>query len=222
MPSLRIVLGLAAGLSIGCASAPPAPGEGPAATPAATAPLPRSSIAAVLARRAELGLTAEQVTALGAAEAELEVAIDRAMRERPVPPTDARPPPTRSTGPTPGQPGPPGAPGAGVPGMGSMPGMSGSHGGGPASLTPAQGAAPGAIPPGAPGSSGLPGSAPIPAPRPPSPQAQLDRQLDDLDTAAWLKVEPVLSPAQREQAREIAGDYRAARFEARQRQGAAR
>jgi hypothetical protein len=138
------------------------------------------------------------------------------MRERPAPLADPRPPPTRSTGPTPGQ---PGAPGAGMP---SMPGMSGSHGGGPASLAPAQGAAPGAIPAGAPGSSGLPGSAPIPAPRPPSPQAQLDRQLDDLDTAAWLKVEPVLSPAQREQAREIAGDYRAARFEARQREGAAR
>jgi hypothetical protein len=204
----------------GCASTPPAPSAAAAAAPAA--PLPRSSIAAVLAHRNELKLSAEQETRLGAAEAELEVAIEKLMRERHVPPPDARPPPTRSTGPGAPQMGAPmpGTPGgAGSPGMSSMPGMSGSYSGGHGNLSPATGLAPAGATPPLP--QGVPptGAAPRAAP---SPQAQLNQRLDDLDTAAWLKVEAVLSPSQQEQAREFASDYRAARFEARQQEGAAR
>jgi hypothetical protein len=200
---------------LGCATSPATPVPPVPAAAAPAVPLPRSSIAAVLAHRTELALTAEQEARLGSAEASLEVEVERVMRERPVPAAPVRPPPTRSTGPGGPPPGSPGqaafgAPGTpGTPGMSAMPGMTGSYSGGKAALTPGMG--PGSAP-------GGPQSTPAGPRAAPSAQAQLDQQLDDLDTAAWLKVEPVLSPAQLERAREIAGDYRAARFEARRSQ----
>jgi hypothetical protein len=49
-------------------------------------------------------------------------------------------------------------------------------------------------------------------------QRALEARLDDADTAAFLQVEPALSPAQRERAREIAAGYRERLFERREQQ----
>jgi hypothetical protein len=56
------------------------------------------------------------------------------------------------------------------------------------------------------------------APRRNPAQAQeaLDARLDDADTAAFLRAEPVLTAAQRERAREIATSYREQLFERRE------
>ena len=60
------------------------------------------------------------------------------------------------------------------------------------------------------------GQAGTPRRNPAKEQEALDARLDDADTAAFLKAEPVLTAAQRERAREIANGYREELFERRE------
>jgi hypothetical protein len=190
-----------------CASAPVAP-------PADLPPLPRSSIVAVLAHRSELSLTDAQVGALEQADAELQAQLARLRAEGGVPP---RPPgglrgSLHAGPPTSGQGGGQAAPGFGMstgPGGFQLTPTGANHGGAPrGGSQPEMGGTPQAD-----------GAKPEPRRMDPvKAQEALDASLDDADTRAFLKVEPVLTPAQREWAREVASRYREQLFERREQQ----
>lgn len=164
-------------LAVLSADVPPAP-------PAARL-LPRSSIAAVLARRGELGLGDAQVKQLEEREAALQRQLGEIRQG-----SGARPP---------GGPGQPeGRADRG--GAGSRPGddhapASEARGG--------QGRGGGRH-----GSRGAGRAAPADSPA--ARSAELQQRLDDADTAAWVAAEELLPEAQREPARAVAERYREA------------
>jgi hypothetical protein len=174
---------------------------------------------AVLAHRSDLDLTDEQVEALEQADAELQQRLIRLRAEGGHPPP---PPGGAGAGPVGGGEPPSSGPGDGRPGGGF--GMNMGPGG--FQMTPNAGGMGGGAPGG--GGRGMGGGAPGEGPhgggaRPNPPrrdpakaQEALDARLDDADTAAFLKAEPVLSAAQRQRAREIATSYREQLFERRE------
>ena len=87
-------------------------------------------------------------------------------------------------------------------------------------LSPAGGGMGGGAGHGGAGHGGAAGAAPTGPPRRDAARAReaLDAKLDDADTRAFLKIEPVLTPAQRERAREIASGHREQLFERREQQ----
>jgi hypothetical protein len=176
---------------LGCSGARP-PDAPP---PGAISPqLPRSSIAAVLARRGELELTPGQVEALEAADRELAARL-YTLRVQ-----------LRSAGRPAGKPGR--ADGAREGGSGGMEGpMGGGPGGGGGPMRGGGGPPGGAE--GAPGGNGA-----RPREDPEERRRALAAQLDDEDTRAYLRAEALLDPGQREPARAAAERYRAARYEA--------
>lgn len=169
-------------------------GAGPSsASPAPAHLLPRSSIAAVLAHRGELGLDDAQVKGLEERDAALQKQIAE-MRER----LGATPSPGREGGGKRGS-GSAGAgeeappmPSAEVGRLGGAGGAGGRRGGGMG------------------GHRGGGGAAERPARDPAARAAALQEQIDDADTAAWLGAETLLREGQREKARAVAEAYREA------------
>jgi hypothetical protein len=155
-------------------------------------PLPRSSIAAVLAHRGELGLSDAQLKQLEARDAALQKQVDD-LRQQLAGTSSRRrdggarreggsgasegatpPPPTANAWPE----GTGGAGGHRANGMGGRRGLGGRSAGNPRD----------------------------PAAR----AAALQAEIDDADTAAWLSAEALLQESQRERARDIAEKYREA------------
>src|SRR3569832_1524532 len=173
---------LLAALLPACADDPPPAAATPAteATPAKPLPpLPRSSIAAVVQHRGELGLTDEQIESMEKRDREREEE-DRALRAEDEKRRKAAEDAAKNAQNT--------APSARAPGGGMRGGMRGGGMGGP--------------PPGG------------HFPSEPRGESLADR-LDASDTKAYLDIEDVLSPAQRDPAREIASDYRAQLYDRR-------
>jgi hypothetical protein len=176
-------------------------------------PLPRSSIVAVLAHRGELELNDDQVAALEEADAELQQRLQRLRAEGAVTPRQpgglkgelhgGMPSSNPSGGGTP-------MPGFGMnmgpDGFGISPKAGGAGAGRHGPADPAGRETPPAGDPAA----GAPRRDPVKA------QEALDAKLDDADTAAFLRVEPRLTAAQRERAREIASRYREQLYERRE------
>jgi len=205
MPPRTILLLLLAATA--CASAP-----APRQIPASQAPLPRSSIVAVLAHRSDLALTDAQVAALERADDELQARLARLRAEGGV----AAPAPGGLRGSVHG-----GPPTSGQGGGQAVPGFGMNAGPGGFQLTPGGGGHGGAPRGGtAPDAGGGPAADQAkPQARRPDPvkaQEALDASLDDADTRAFLKAEAALTPDQRERAREIAGAYREQLFERRE------
>lgn len=170
------------------------------ATPPPSSPpfLPRSSIAAVLGHRGELGLTDAQVARLEALDDALASERSELGRAAAAPPagegspagdrgaSDGARPEAGAAGGGPSRMGGPGGPG--MAGGRSGDGMRGPGGGGGDRRR---------------------------ADRGPSDEA-VRTQLDDADTRAYLRAEEALAPEQRDRAREIASEYRAALYDARE------
>jgi hypothetical protein len=178
-----------------CASAPdPVPADPVPADPAPggarppPGPLPRSSIAAVLLHGGELGLDPAQIEALAERDAALAARLDRVRSEL-------------------GAARAPGEGGGRAPGAGSERGARGGGRGGPGG--PSGGNGGGMGPPGA-GPPAQGGGGP---PDRDGARAALAARADDEDTRAWLGAEALLRPEQREAARTIASEYRAARYD---------
>jgi len=174
----------------------------PAAVDPATLPaLPRSSLAAVILHRSELGLTDDQVRELEQIDQRRE-SEDVAVRAELAP--KAKPVASSGSGSGTGNAGsggaasPSAAPAAGASGGGMggghMGGMRGGRmGGGRGFRAPSNG-----------------------GPSPGQRATKLEDRLDDDDTKAYLDGEEVLTEPQREQAREIASDYRAQLYDRRE------
>jgi hypothetical protein len=161
-------------------------GETAAVARRAPVPAPRSSLAAVLAQAASLGLTAEQVKDLERRDAALQ-REQAAIRERFATPAQdsAGRSPLGFTGPG----------GGGGPAGGQ--GAPGGMGGGPAGV------------PGGAGGRGKP--PPVARARPEDPKertARMVKELDDADTHAWLEVAGRLPPALEERATAVAARFR--------------
>jgi hypothetical protein len=148
-------------------------------------PLPRSSIAAVLAKRGAIGLTATQVALLEKRDAELQRERE-AIMERFKPPAKDMPKKAGLTFNGPGKGG-----GAGGPPGGGPPG------GGPGGTG---GAPPGGGPPGVREKESDPSNG----------MAKMEQEFDNADTRAWLEVAAQLPPAIEERATEVASQYREA------------
>jgi hypothetical protein len=180
-----------------CADAPLPPAATPvteADAPAAKPlpPLPRSSIAAVVQHRGELGLSDEQIEAMERRDREREEE-DRALRSE----DEKRRKAVEEAASNARNAAPPGrSPGSGMRGGGMGGGRRGVGMGGPGG-----GAASGG--------------------RTAQGESFEDR-LDADDTKAYLDIEDVLTPDQRAPAREIASDYRAQLYDRRQQKGGAR
>ncbi len=170
---------IATSLVLALAANPP-PASGPPAPP-----LPRSSIAAVLAHRGELGLSDAQVMQLEARDAALQMQIVELRQRLATPRAPGRSPDGRSATPDEGRPSPL-SPTAGAERTG---GGSGRHGGEPGGRHGEE-------------RSGMPPQDPT------ARAAALQSRIDDADTAAWLSAESVLEASQRERAREVAEKYR--------------
>jgi hypothetical protein len=153
-------------------------------------PLPRSSIAAVLAKRGAIGLTATQVALLEKRDAELQRERE-AIMERFNPPAKDMPKKAGLTFNGPGKGG-----GAGGPPGGGPPG-GGPGGGGPGGTG---GAPPGGGPPGVREKESDPSNG----------MAKMEQEFDNADTRAWLEVAAQLPPAIEERATEVASQYREA------------
>jgi hypothetical protein len=173
---------------LACASQPPPP-QPIASVPtnqAALPPLPRSSIAAVVLHRTELGLTDDQVGEIEQRDQQREgenAAVREEMEKR-------------------GQKGPPAPSGTSGSGNGGTPqgmhggGMGGGmHGGRMGGRSPASG-------------SGGEKEA--------DRASTLQDRLDENDTKAYLDAESVFTEAQKARAREIASDYREELYERRE------
>ncbi|HTB58128.1 MAG TPA: hypothetical protein VLC06_09655 [Polyangia bacterium] len=178
---------------VACASQPPPPQPiAPVPTnPAALPPLPRSSIAAVILHRAELGLTDEQVGEMEQRDQQRE-RENAAVREEMEKKTQKGQSASSTSTPSGGGGGPQGMQGGGTGG--------GMHGGGMHG-----GRMGGRSPPS--GSSGA---------KEADRAATLEDRLDENDTKAYLDVESVFTEAQKERAREIASDYREQLYEQRE------
>lgn len=198
------VAALLAALAPACADEPPPP----VATPATEAspppakplpPLPRSSIAAVVLHRGDLNLTDEQIESMEKRDREREEE-DRSLRAE-----DEKRKKAAEESAKNGQNGPSGrAPGGGMRGGG----MRGGGGG----MMPGGGMRGGGMPPGGHGPGAGAGK-----PRGES----IEDRLDANDTKAYLDIEDILAPAQRDAAREIASDFRAQLYDRREQQRAA-
>jgi hypothetical protein len=159
----------------------------------AARPLPDSSIAAVLAARGELGLSADQVKELEGRDAALQrqrAAIRELQGAPPAPAKGSQRGPPGADGASRGTP-PDAIPGDRSAGAGARGGAGVGGGGRKPSKTPG---------------AGTTGDAQDPATR----AAALQRQLDDADTRAWLEAEARLPPEMQERARAIAARYREA------------
>ena len=199
---LAATLWALAALVPACADEPPPPTATPA-TAAASAPapvaakplppLPRSSIAAVVQHRGELGLTNEQIDALEKRDREREDE-DRALRAEDEKRKKAVEDAARNAQ---NQPQSNRSPSGGLRGGGLMGG--GMRGGGMMR-------GPGG------GNTGGGGKA---------QGESLEDRLDANDTKAFFDIEDVLTPEQRDPAREIASDYRAQLYDRRAQQRAA-
>ncbi|BDG02266.1 hypothetical protein [Anaeromyxobacter oryzae] len=167
--------------------------------------LPRSSIAAVLGHRGELGLTEAEVARLEA--------LDDALANERIELRKAAGPAGRGGEAAPAREARDGKQAEDGGGAGSEPRMGGRGG-------PGMGGRPGG---GMGGRGAAPGGGHRAAERGASEDA-LRSRLDDADTRAYLRAEEVLAPGQRDRAREIASEYRAALYDARdgQKRGAAR
>jgi hypothetical protein len=176
-----------------CASQPPPPQSiAPLPTdPAPLPPLPRSSIAAVVLHRAELGLTDEQVGEMEQRDQqrETENAVVREEMEK----KGQKGPPASSSGSGSGSGGAP----QGMHGGGMGGGMHGGgmHGGRMGGRSPASGSGSG---------------------KEADRTATLEDRLDENDTKAYLDAESVFTEAQKARAREIASDYREQLYEQRE------
>jgi len=183
---LRFVMSLSL-LFGACANNPSPPAGSPAATAQAPLPpLPRSSIAAVVLHREELGLSDDQVRDLELRDQEREkedAAIRDELEKRRRQAEDARG--AASNG------------GASAGGPGSSSGGQGMRGGGMR------------------GRSGGRTPRP-PGPPSPSHEQSLDDRTDANDTKAYLDIEDRLNAEQLEKAREIASDFRARLYERRE------
>jgi hypothetical protein len=164
------------------------------AFPAPAGPLPRSSIAAVLAHRGELGLDDAQVKQLEDRDAALQKQIAE-IRSR----AEATPPGDRAS-------------------KGRNGGRPSGSDGAPPPLSPVDAARPGGFGGGGMhrGSGGGMGGhrggagSQHPARDPAERAAALQTRIDDADTAAWLAAEALLRESQREKARAVAEKYREA------------
>jgi hypothetical protein len=178
---------------VACAVQPPPPQPiAPVPTTAAALPpLPRSSIAAVVLHRAELGLTDEQIGEMEQRDQQRE-GEDAAVREE-MEKKNQKGPSSSPSGPPSGSGGSP----QGMQGGGMGGGMHGGgmHGGRMGGRSPASGS-----------SSGKQADR----------AATLEDRLDEDDTKAYLDVESVFTEAQKERAREIASDYRELLYERRE------
>jgi hypothetical protein len=173
---------------VACASQPPPPQPiAPVPTnPAPLPPLPRSSIAAVVLHRAELGLTDEQVGEMEQRDQqrETENAVVREEMEKKSQKGPSAPSSASGSG--------NGGASQGMHGGGMGGGM---HGGRMGGRSPASGSGRG---------------------READRTATLEDRLDENDTKAYLDVESVFTEAQKAGAREIASDYREHLYEQRE------
>jgi len=185
---LSFLLGLVLS-QVACASQPPPPQPiAPVpSNPAPLPPLPRSSIAAVVLHRAELGLTDEQVGEMEQRdqERERENAVVREEMEK----KNQKVASASSSG--------SGGAAQGMHGCGTGGGMHGGgmHGGRMGGRSPASGSGSG---------------------KESDRAATLEDRLDENDTKAYLDVESVFTEAQKAGAREIASDYREHLYEQRE------
>jgi hypothetical protein len=194
MRSIGVGFIFALALLLGACASPPPPPQPIAPAPnneAALPPLPRSSIAAVVLHRAELGLTDEQVGQMEQRDQqrEGENAAVRAEMEKKGQSGPAAPSSTSGAGSGGGAP-------QGMHGGGMGGGMHGGgmHGGRMGGRSPASGSSGG---------------------KEADRAATLDDRLDENDTKAYLEAEGVLTEAQQARAREIASDYREQLYERR-------
>jgi hypothetical protein len=184
MRALRLGLALAFALPVAaCASSAP-PAAAVTAKPADAPPLPRSSIAAVVLRRAEIGLSDEQVGEMEQIDQKRE-AEDAAAREE----LDRERKQAQSAAP------------AGGGGGGGSSASRGMHGGGMGGGMRGGGMHGG-------GMGGRPAAAASGGAKRTDRQGILEDRLDDNDTKAYLDAEELLTDAQKGPAREIASDYR--------------
>jgi outer membrane receptor protein involved in Fe transport len=188
-----------------CADDPPPVVETPAAaaTPAKLPPLPRSSIAAVVAHKAELGLSDDQVRDLELRDQEREredAAIRDEVEKKRKQAQDAK------------------ANAAGGTGTGSSGGGGSSTGGGGGMR--GGGMRGGGMRGGGMG-RGLRGPIGGGATKASDHEASIQDRMDADDTKAYLDGENLLKPEQRDQAREIASDFRAQLYERREAERAA-
>jgi hypothetical protein len=177
---------------VACASQPPPPQPiAPVATnQAALPPLPRSSIAAVVLHRAELGLTDEQVGEMEQRDQQRE-GENAAVREEMEKKGQKGPSAPSSTGGSGNGGAPQGTHGA----MGGGMHGGGMHGGRMGGRSPASGSGGG---------------------KDADRAATLEDRLDENDTKAYLDAESVFTEAQKARAREIASDYREQLYERRE------
>lgn len=183
-PRTLAVAALLAALVPACADDPPPPPATPASDVAPAkplAPLPRSSIAAVIQHRGELGLTDAQIETMEKRDREREEE-DRALRAEDEKKKKAADEAARN------------AQNAAPPGRAAGGGM---RGGGMRGM--------GAPPPGGHFAAKPRGES-------------LEERLDAADTKAYLDIEDVLAPSQRDPAREIASDFRAQLYDRREQQ----
>jgi len=192
MRALHLSFVLSVAMCMAACASPAPPPVSVAAKPSSSPPLPRSSIAAVVLRRAELGLTDAQV-------GEMEQ-IDRKREEEDVAARDELEKERKQA--ASGRPAGPG-PGAGAAAPQGMRG-GGMGGGGMRGGGMRGGRMGGGIPA---GSSGV---------KKTDRQATLEDRLDDNDTKAYLDAESVLTESQKGRARDIASDYREQLYEQRE------
>jgi hypothetical protein len=162
--------------------------------PATLPPLPRSSLAAVILHRAALGLSNDQVRELEQLDRRRE-SEDAAVRAELGPKSK-----TAAVG-----------GGAGPAGGGAAGGMGGGMNGGGMGAGRMGGMRGGRM--GGGGRGRAPGNA---VNQVQQRSVKLEDRLDDDDTKAYLDGEEVLTEIQRDQAREIASDYRAQRYDRRE------
>ena len=192
MRALHLWLSLAFTLgAVTCAHPAPAPVSAAASPAAGSAPLPRSSIAAVVLRRAELGLTDEQVGEMEKIdqEREQENAVAREELDKERKQSASGSPSAAGSGGGAASP-----QGMGGRGMGGGMRGGGMRGGRMRGAIPASGTAAG---------------------KKTDRQGILEDRLDENDTKAYLDAEGVLTEAQKDRARDIASDYRERLYEQR-------
>jgi hypothetical protein len=187
---LRFTLVLA--LAQAACASPPPPVAAVPNNQAALPPLPRSSIAAVVLHRAEIGLTDEQVSEMEELDQKRETENAAVREEMGKKSQQAQAAPSSNSGA-----GSRSAASQGMQGSGMGGGMRGGgmHGGRMGGRSAAPGAGSG---------------------KEANRAAALEDRLDENDTKAYLDAENVLTEAQKARAREVASDYREQLYEQRE------